>query len=724
LTITLFLKKADMKKITLLMLLFLSHFVLLAQQHNFNLMPVPKNIAQADAKFRLTGKFTVQVNGIKDDTILYRAVNRAYQALNRKTGLAFGQKYITPADTLTNAQLQVAEQFSAQPAIGTDESYQLKVGENTIALNAKNTIGILRGLQTLIQLLSADEKGYYLPVVAINDAPRFKWRGLMIDAARHFISFEEIKHNLDAMAAVKLNVLHWHLTDDEGFRVESKVYPLLHEKGSNGEYYTQQQIREIVAYARDRGIIVVPEFDMPGHSQSWFAGYPELASLPGPYHPGPRSQWQQEHPDPNAPRATSIADIIANMVAPTFDPTNEKVYTFLDKFIAEMTKLFPAGYMHIGADENNGMAWKKNPAIVAWMKDHQIANTDELQRYYVERVYAILKKHNRQLIGWEEIFNEKLPKDAIVHKWIPESNGMIRSYGKIADFTTHGNQVLLSVGFYTDVFLPAYVHYQNPVFQGLNDAQVLGGEAAQWTELADNENIDGRIWPRAAAIAERLWSPESVNDADDMYRRIFALNQQLDEQGLPHLANYDRGLRRLSNGAPIDHIKVLTDVLTPVKGYKKLMGNMMKSPQNSFQTTPLTAVSDIIPVDSEIKRKFRALVKLYLEKHDKDSEAAIRAYLFSWKQNDALLAPQFTGNKRLSEIQDHSRNLAAAAAIGLELLDKNDQGVTDATWVQQKTTQLDSYAKPHYETEIAVIPEIAELLIGHVVAEPESYPAF
>ncbi len=713
-----------MKKITLFVSLLFCHLAIKAQQNTLNLLPVPKSVVVANAKFRLTNKFSVFVNGLKDDTILYKAVNRAYQALNRKTGLAFGFKYISPTDTLTVAQMQVAEQFKAKPTIGLDENYNLKVNENGIVLSATNTIGVLHGLQTLVQLVAVDDKGYYLPVVAIDDSPRFKWRGLMIDVARHFVSVEEIKHNIDAMAAVKLNVLHWHLTDDEGFRVESKIYPLLQEKGSNGDYYTQVQIKEIVAYAGDRGIIVVPEFDMPGHAQSWFAGYPELASLPGPYHPGPRGQWQQEHPDPNAPKGGSIADIIANMVAPTFDPTNEKLYLFLDKFIGEMTSLFPSGYVHIGADENNGMAWKKSPAIVAWMKDHQIANTDELQRYYVERVYKILKKHHRQLIGWEEIFNDKLSKDAIVHKWIPEGNGMVKSYGKIPDFTVHGNPVLLSVGFYTDVFMPAYIHYQNPFLQGLDDAGVLGGEAAQWTELADNENIDGRIWPRTAAIAERLWSPGNVNDVDDMYRRLFVFNRQLDEQGFPHLANYERALRRLSNGGPIENIKTLTDVLSPVKGYKKLIGNMMRAPQASYQTTPLTAVSDIIPVDSEVKRKFRALVKLYLEKHDKDAENGIRNYLIDWQKNDALIEPLFAGNKRLSEIQDHSKNLSAAAAIGLDALDKADKGITDAAAVQQRSAQLDSYAKPHYETEIAVIPEIAELVIGHVVAEPESYPSF
>ncbi len=472
------------------------------------------------------------------------------------------------------------------------------------------------------------------------------------------------------------------------------------------------------------GIIVVPEFDMPGHAQSWFAGYPELASQPGPYHPGPRMQWQKEHPEVKVPQGNSIADIIANMVGPTFDPTNEKVYIVLDKFVVEMTTIFPAGYMHIGADENNGMAWKLNPAIMDWMNQHQMQSTDDLQRYFVQRMYDIMKKHNRQLIGWEEIYNDKLPADAIVHKWIPEDNGMIKSYGNPNDIAKR-NPVLISEGFYLDIFLPAYIHYNNSAFASTTNPNVLGGEAAQWTELADNNNIDGRIWPRTGAIAERLWSPASVNDVDDMYRRLSALNDQLDEQGLNHLTNYERALRRLINGEPTEHLQTLTDVLTPVKGYKKLFAAMMKPPQSAYQTTPLTSVSDIIPTDPETKRKFRALVKLYLEKHDKNAEGAIKAYLVAWQQNDALLKPLFVGNKRLTEIADHSKNLSAAAAIGLVALDRTDKGTAnDANWVKQQSDALTTFEKAHNETELAIIPEIEELVIGHTIAEPVTYSAF
>jgi hexosaminidase len=712
-----------MKKIVPIAFLFFCCIAANAQQNTLNLMPVPQQLKVTSGKNRITGKFTVSVNGSATDTVLFKAVNRAYQLLNRKTGLAFSQQYITPADKNDSASLIVSAKTEGRAGVGMDESYSLKVNEKQIVLNAASTIGVLRGLQTIVQLCDKDDSGYYFPCVQIDDSPRFKWRGLMLDVARHFVSYDEIKRNLDAMAAVKMNVLHWHLTDDEGFRVESKVFPLLHEKGSNGDYYTQAQLKDIVKYAAERGIMIVPEFDMPGHAQTWFAGYPELASQPGPYHPGPRMQWQKEHPEIKIPAVTSIADIIANMVAPTFDPTNEKVYEFLDKFIGEMSGIFPAGYMHIGADENNGQAWKLNPKIMDWMKQHQMQSTDDLQRYFVQRVYALMKKHHRTMIGWEEIYNDKLPKDAIVHKWIPSDNSMIKSYGTANDIAQH-NPVLISEGFYLDLFLPAYIHYDNASIAAANSPNILGGEAAQWTELADNNNIDGRVWPRAAAIAERLWSPASVTDVDDMYRRMYVLSNELDEQGLNHLTNYERALRRLANGEPIQHLQVLTDVLSQVKGYRKLVAMMMRAPQVSYQTTSLTSVSDVVLPDPMTKRKFRALVKWYLEKKDKNAEEAIRAYLQTWKQNDTYLQPLFAGNKRLMEVQDHSKNLSAAAAIGLEALDRMDKGSVDAGWIQKQSGALAVFEKAHYETELVIIPEIEELVIGHTIAEPEKYSAF
>jgi hexosaminidase len=329
------------------------------------------------------------------------------------------------------------------------------------------------------------------------------------------------------------------------------------------------------------------------------------------------------------------------------------------------------------------------------------------------------------MIGWEEIYDEKLPKDAIVHKWIPENMGIVKSHGTAAFIAAHGYRTLVSEGFYLDIFMPASIHYNNPSIADVNSSNVLGGEAAQWTEMADNENISGRIWPRAGAVAERLWSPATVNDIDDMYRRLFALSDQLDEQGLLHMYNYERALRRIANNEQTKYVRILTDVLTPVKGYRKMFAGIMKGPSASYQTTPLTSVSDIVFVDSETKRKFRMLVKSYLGMHDAPTENQIRNYLVAWQNNDTCLQPLFAGNKLLMEVQDHSKNLSLAAAIGPEALEHADKGgSSDPVWIRQQTDALNLYAKAHGETEIAVIPEIAALVNGSLAPEPASYSVF
>jgi hexosaminidase len=234
-----------------------------------------------------------------------------------------------------------------------------------------------------------------LPAVTIRDQPRFRWRGLLIDVARHYQPIEVLKRNLDAMAAVKLNVFHWHLTENQGFRIESRKFPKLHQMGSDGLYYTQEQAREIVAYAAERGIRVVPEFDMPGHSTAWLVGYPELASLPGPY---------------EIERRAGIFD-------PTLDPTREEVYKFLDSFMGEMAALFPDAYLHIGGDENEGKQWDRNPQIQAFMKEKGLKDNHALQAYFNQRLLKILQKHKKKMIGWDEILQPDLPRDVVIQSW-------------------------------------------------------------------------------------------------------------------------------------------------------------------------------------------------------------------------------------------------------------------------------------------------------------------
>ena len=334
-----------------------------------NLMPIPAELAMGEGRFRLTEDFTITVIGPASDQA-YGGATRMLRRLSGRTGFFFSQDFIGSDDTTSGAPVKLKWSRSGQVKLSENESYTLEVTADYITLSAETDIGILRGLETLLQLLAANREGYYFPAIRIEDAPRFPWRGLLIDVGRHFMPVDVIKRNLDGMAAVKLNVLHWHLSENQGFRVESKTYPKLHELGSDGFYYTQEQIKDIIAYADTRGIRVMPEFDIPGHSTSWLTGYPELASAPGPY---------------TIERGFGVSD-------PSLDPTRETTYEFLDAFFREMTDLFPDQYMHIGGDEVEGSQWDANPDIQAFMREHQLPDNEALQSYFNQRILEILTK--------------------------------------------------------------------------------------------------------------------------------------------------------------------------------------------------------------------------------------------------------------------------------------------------------------------------------------------
>src|SRR5271168_3783466 len=327
---------------TLIPALLLSSFVAAQTQPQLNLMPMPANVQTGTGQLPITQSFSVSATGYRSAP-LEATFDRFQQQLSAKTGIPFR---LTPG---VAPVLEVDAKTGLDPVqkLGADESYELIVNESNAKLTAATWLGVLRGLQTFLQLVQITPTGFAVPTVTIKDQPRFPWRGTMIDVSRHFIPIDVLKRNLDGMAAVKMNVLHWHLSDDQGFRAESKVFPKLTGMGSDGMFYTQDEIRDLIAYAHDRGIRVIPEFDIPGHSRSWFLGYPELSSGSGPY--------------------TLEGGDRGTYIDPIMDPTRETTYRFLEKFIAEMAKLFPDAYFHIGGDKVDGKQWDANPKIQAFI---------------------------------------------------------------------------------------------------------------------------------------------------------------------------------------------------------------------------------------------------------------------------------------------------------------------------------------------------------------------
>ena len=675
------------RRITSLLLLLLFAWTVRAQQSaamqtaRHNLMPVPARVEFQDGRLALDKSFRVAVKNLGEDRLL-PGIERALRRLEGRTGLEFAPYYTNDTGS-AKLVIQAANMGKLIPSVDEDESYSLEINNAQARLSAPTVVGVLRGLETLLQLVEADRAGYYLPAVKITDRPRFPWRGLLIDSSRHFQTVEQIKRELDGMAAVKLNVFHWHLTENQGFRIESRKYPKLHLMGSDGLYYTQEQAHEVIMYARARGIRVIPEFDMPGHTTAWFVGHPEMASAPGPYQI--ERQW-------------GIFD-------PAMDPTNEEVYKILDGFIGEMAQLFPDDYLHIGGDEVNGKQWDANPKIQAFMKSHGLKDNHALQAYFNQRLSKIIQKYHKKIIGWDEVLHPDLPKNIVVQSWRgPES---------LAQAAKNGYTGILSSGYYLDLMFPTSEHYLVDPVAANSDLtpeqlkRVLGGEACMWSEYVNMETIDSRIWPRLAAIAERLWSPRSVTDVDDMYRRLAVMSVRLEELGLTHRTYEEKMLRRLAAGEEIAPLKTLTDVVEPIKGYTRGQAH----PTN--QLSPLTSLVDAARADPEEGRRVQMMVEDLLADSPRflAQRDALSAVFSTWRDARVPLQVMMEKSPILQEAGTLPADLSDLGATGAEALEYLSTGVAPPPgWMEAKLARIDEAAKQKAAVEFSVITPVRQLV--------------
>jgi hexosaminidase len=646
------------------------------------LMPVPASLRFMGGRMKVEQTFTVAYQGYADAR-LRGGVERALRRLERRTGFEFTR---TPAEApaAANLVLQTGGPGKSVPSLEEDESYALEVSERQAFVNAPTVVGALRGLETFLQLLSADGSGYYIPEARVRDAPRFPWRGLLIDVGRHFEPVEVLKRNLDGMAAVKLNVLHWHLTEDQGFRVESKLFLELQRAGSDGLYYTQEEVREIIAYAAARGIRVVPEFDVPGHSTSWLASHPELASAPGPYKPE---------------RRFGVFDA-------AMDPTREETYKFLDRFLGEMAALFPDAYMHIGGDEVTGKHWRLNPQIQAFMAKNDLADKQALQAYFNRRVAQILQKHGKRMVGWDEILRGELPRETVVQSW--------RGAETLAEGARQGYAGILSNGYYLDHLLPAATYYLNdplPEGIGLSEteaARVLGGEACMWAEYVGPENIDSRVWPRAAAIAERLWSPREVRDVEDMYRRLSAVSAQLEEVGLTHRTAPSKMLRRLAGTEETRPLETLVGALSP-RFFER------EKVRPVTQLTPLTRLVDAASPDAAPARDFDSAVRAILEDAPRfrDGRERASALLEEWRALYPSIRVMADRSPLMRDAEPLARDLSDLSAAGLEALGYLAGGPAPTpAWREERIALIERLAQNKGEVGLAILPSVKLLLIA------------
>ncbi len=632
------------------------------------LMPMPASAQRADGSLTVTpaqglSRFTFRY-GATPSPLLQAATVRMLSRLDRACGGDVRRSAFSGTPP-ANPTLEIDVAASGQPiqALGEDESYTLTVTPSAAKLTAPTDLGALHGMETLLQLASNENGACVLPAIAIQDAPRFPWRGFMLDVSRHFEPIPVILRMLDGMALAKLNVFHWHLSDDQGFRAESKLFPKLTSVGSGGEFYTQEQMREVVAYARARGIRVVPEFDIPGHASSWILAYPEYGSE----------------------TITQLPTVFGIPVA-ELDPSREATFKFLNAFIGEMSAIFPDPYFHIGGDETEGKGWLANPRIVAFMQKKGFKTPAELQAYFNQRLLPILRKHSKRMIGWDEILNPALPKDIpkeiLVQSW--------RGEASLAAGAKQGYEGILSAPYYLDAEkTSAQMFLADPVPAGtaLNaeeQKRILGGEICQWAEQLNQETVDSRVWPRTLAVAERLWSPQSDRDVSYMYQRLRRASLGLQDLGLRHLAGPQVLRENLAGNTHPEALDTLASVTEPVSFSDRYEA------QRTDALTSLDRLVDAVVADPPSRQEIAGDVEAVvgktpagplLTKQDtsgdvpqgfaprrEDAVAALRTRFTRWQTATPALLALSAETPRLNDIGPRALQLGELGAIGTEAL--------------------------------------------------------
>ncbi len=657
---------------------------LLAQDANrLKVLPLPSSVEMGQGFLALNAQFRAGFSG-SHDARLDAAFDRFLTRLDQQCGDIRRSQHGASQTSAALFDVQVAGPGAVVQGVDEDESYQLKVTASQATLTAATDVGAMHGMETFLQLVEMESGGCRVRAVAIDDRPRFQWRGFMLDVIRHFEPVDEIEHTLDGMAIGKLNVFHWHLSDDQAFRAESLKFPKLTENASGGLYYTQGQLREVVAYARARGIRVVPEFDIPGHSSSTALAYPEIGSgedlkeLPIVY---------------DAPRAE-------------LDPSNEKTYKFVDTFVGEMSEIFPDAYFHIGGDETEGKAWLANPRIKSFMEKKGFKTTAELQAYFNQRLLPILKKHGKRMVGWDEILTPELPKDIMVQSWRGEES--------LAQGATQGYTGILAAPYYLDAQKSAeqmFLADPVPADTKLTPEQqklILGGEATMWAEQINPATVDSRVWPRALAIAERFWSPQSDRDVADMYRRLRMASLELEDVGLTHISGPAKHLRNLAGAMNPGALETMASVIEPVS-----FGDR----EDTQKTDGLTALNRLVdavvadpPARQEIAREVASLVDAKSTGERASAQMQLRRRFEAWEEAAPRVEAWSHRSARLSDASARARQLGALGALGLEslaFLDLRTQPPPD--WLDRQKATIKDAEQPSALVRFVMLAELEKL---------------
>ncbi|HFQ5014086.1 TPA: beta-N-acetylhexosaminidase [Vibrio vulnificus] len=797
----------------------------MASNTDLVLMPYPQNVELSEGKVTLDKAFSIYIKGYDSPRVAFN-VKRTMERLYRQTGLPMlNWQAKSEQEATLVIDIQRAPSSAVQN-IDSDESYQLKVANGKILLSSTEPYGAFHGLETLLQLVSTDANGYFVPAVAISDAPRFKWRGVSYDTARHYIELPVILRQLDAMASAKMNVFHWHIWDDQGIRIQLENYPRLWQATADGDFYSKDEIRQVVEYARNLGIRVIPEISLPGHASGVAHAYPELMSGLG----------EQSYPQQ---RGWGVFE-------PLMDPTNPELYTMLASVFDEVVELFPDEYFHIGGDEPNYQQWRDNPKIQAFIKQHQLDGERGLQSYLNSRVEQMLHQRGKKITGWDEIWHKDLPKSVVIQSW--------QGHDSIGRAAKEGYQGILSTGYYLDQPQPTSYHYRNdPMPKGITvddqlhqgekfvtydwvkprnkggprkgnltiiegadgkvraftdyngksreevyvleyvpgvkfrghfdnfmsytefnyqfagdqlkegsyqrignvrwpatgnlvassegevksipkpnggypaqltkeeEPLILGGEVTIWGENLDSMTIEQRLWPRSYAIAERLWSSESLTDEASMYRRMRALDNWSEiSLGLRHHADARMMLQRLANGADVAPLITLAKYTEPAQYYARHWEKWISTPNKGDlynQYERLNRFADALVVESYAVYDMEALVRGYQPNGNAQSPQSKQALEDLSEHYQAVKGAArqsrgiFAANVASRESVAMAEATIALAELGLELVEKAQQGqVLSAAERATYQAILDKNAVIFDETIVAIVRPTEQLL--------------
>ena len=605
-----------MKKYILVLCSYFLATIGIGQQsdNRLNLLPEPVKAIRNPGYFKLQEKISIEGPSL---ATLQPTLQFLKQRLSIPTGLTVlvsTQPSAAPIKLILNKQ--------ADPLIG-NEGYHLSVTSSAITLRANEAAGLFYGVQSLIQLLPPSIESnqtipsqlWQIPCVEITDYPRFGWRGLMFDVSRHFFTKQEVKDFINQMARYKFNLLHWHLTDDEGWRIEIKSLPALTEKGSKrvdktgyfgtfsaplpdeplnyGGFYTQEDIKEIVQYAKEHFVNILPEVDVPGHSLAAIVAYPELSGTPGAekYRVRSGEKIMDWHSD------GSFTALVDNSLC----PANEKVYSFLDKVFTEVAALFPFDYIHVGGDECAKNFWEQNNDIKALMKKEGLQSMHEVQGYFEKRVGKIINSKGKKLIGWDEILEGGLAENAAVMSWRGEKGGIEAAKLKhevVMSPTTYTyldymqGDVIVEPKIYASLRLNKTYQFE-PVPPGVDPKYIKGGQGNIWTEqITNTRHLQYMTWPRAFAIAESVWSPKEKKNWNNFVQKVEQQFKRYDVREIKYaLSMYDPIFTFTNNNG-----KPLINLSTEIEGL-----TIYYSFDNSFPdrfypkyTLPLTPPKDAV----------------------------------------------------------------------------------------------------------------------------------